>query len=142
MIQPVFQCRKYLFQNKKAKDINQNNFEQKNEKKEIINNNLENDIQKDVFEKEKQFFFENPTEWTNLLGLFWFALSRYVDYLVIKSNTPLINVSGCTGHPGIYKSIGYFSKNSRFRFVDSWKTPPEIAQAPARITILGLGVDL
>ena len=54
----------------------------------------------------------------------------------------LIKVKGCVGHPGIYKSIGYFSKNSLFISVEFWKTPPEIAQVPARITILGSGVDL
>lgn len=42
----------------------------------------------------------------------------------------------------MYKSIGYFSKNSLFSLEEFWKTPPEIAQAPASITILGSGVDL
>ena len=74
MIQPGFQCRKYLFQNKKAKDINQNNFEQKNEKKEIINNNLENDIQKDVFEKEKQNNSSSKTQQNELTYWDYFDL--------------------------------------------------------------------
>ena len=74
MIQPVFQCKKYLFQNKKAKDINQNNFEQKNEKKEIINNNLENDIQKDVFEKEKQNNSSSKTQQNELTYWDYFDL--------------------------------------------------------------------
>ena len=64
------------------------------------------------------------------------------SYLEIKSSTPFMKVNGWTGHPGIYKSIGYFSKNSLFNFDEFWKTPPEIAQAPARITILGSGVCL
>ena len=34
----------------------------------------------------------------------------------MKFSTPLIKVNGCTGQPGIYKSIGYFSKNSLFNF--------------------------
>ena len=70
--------------------------------------------------------------------LFW-SISYF---FVIKSNTPLIKVKGWTGQPGIYKSIGYFSKNSLFNLEEPWKTPPEIAQAPAKITILGSGVDL
>ena len=37
-------------------------------------------------------------------------------FFVMKSNTPLIKVKGWTGQPGIYKSTGYFSKNSLFKF--------------------------
>ena len=60
----------------------------------------------------------------------------------MKSKTALIKVKGCTGQPGIYKSTLYFFKNSRSISLASWKTPPEIAQAPQRTTILGSGVDL
>ena len=60
----------------------------------------------------------------------------------MKSKIPLINVNGWTGHPGMYKSIGYLSKNSLFNFEEFWNTPPEIEHAPAKITILGSGVAL
>ena len=53
-----------------------------------------------------------------------------------------MNVNGWIGHPGMYKSIGYLSKNSLFNLEEFWNTPPEIAQAPARITIFGSGVAL
>lgn len=78
----------------------------------------------------------------DLLQLKVYIIRTIFYFFEIKSRTPLINVRGWIGHPGIYKSIGYFSRNSLLSFEEFWNIPPEIAQAPANITILGFGVDL
>ena len=64
-----------------------------NEDKEMVQNGkyIENGVEKTKYKKRITFSYP------------------FLYYFVIKSNTPLINVSGCTGQPGIYKSIGYLS---------------------------------
>ena len=41
----------------------------------------------------------------------------------------------------MYRSTGWRSKKVLSISSESWNTPPEIAQAPTAITILGSGVD-
>lgn len=74
--------------------------------------------------------FINP--FMNIIGI---TLSH--DLVLINCNNPLINVSGCMGLPGTYKSIIYLDKKLLFKAGLPSNIPPLMASVPARIIILG-----